>query len=140
MGGVAPEPGDQIGGADPTVGSAHSGGVHHRQRGGVDLGAVIGGHGVGDGNAQLLEGTPQPAQPPVDFGLVGQVREQPSVVSGDLGQEPGLTAPTQQLSDQRDRDQLGITAHRRRAWPGWDLHLAGGDRVIDEHVDVDEQI
>jgi hypothetical protein len=69
-----------------------------------------------------------------------QPREQARPVPGHLGQEPGLAPPAQQVPDQRDGQQLGVGAYRRRARPGRDSHSPGADRVIDQHVHIDEQI
>jgi hypothetical protein len=130
----------QLVGADPAVGAADPGRVLDRQRGGVDLGAVIDRQRGGECGPQLLEGRPQPADPPVGLGLVRQVRKQLRPVAADLVQETGLAAPAQQMADQGDGQQLGVAAGRHRPGPRRDGDLSGGDGVIDEHVDVDEQI
>ena len=44
------------------------------------------------------------------------------------------------MPHQRDGQQLGVAAGRRRAWPGGEGDGPGADRVIDQHVHVDEQI
>jgi hypothetical protein len=69
-----------------------------------------------------------------------QPREQVRPVAGHLGQEPGLAAPAQQVPRQRDGQQFGVGAGRRRARPGRDGDSPGADRVIDQHIHVDEQI
>jgi len=139
--GVAAEPGGQVvAGAGPLVRAADPGGVLDRDRGGIDLLAVI----VGDLGCHhgpyLLERAPRPADPPVRLALVRQPREQVCPVPGHLGQEPGLAAPPEQVPHQRDRQQLGVGAGRRRTRPGRDDDRAGADRVINQHIRVDEQI
>ena len=121
MRGVAAEPGGQVvARAGPAVRAADPGGVPDRQRGGVDLLAVVVGQPGRQRGPQLLEGSPQPADPPVGLALVRQPREQVRPVAGDLGQEPGLAAAAQQVPHQRDGQQLGVAAGRRRARPGRD--------------------
>jgi hypothetical protein len=44
------------------------------------------------------------------------------------------------MAHQRDGQQFGVTAGRYRARTGRDGNGSGDDRVIDEHVHVDEQI
>ena len=56
---------------------------------------------------QLLERAPQPAGPPVGLALARQHRKQVAPVPADLGQEPGLAAPAQQVPDHGDGQQLG---------------------------------
>jgi hypothetical protein len=114
--------------------------VLDRQRGGIDLLAVIDGQPGRQHRPQLLERAPQPADPPVRLALVRQFREQVRPVPGHLGQEPGLAAPPQQVPDQRDGQQLRVGARWCRARPGRDGDGLGADRVIDQHVHVDEQI
>ena len=117
--GVAAEPGGQVvARPGPAVRAADPGGVLDRQRAGVDLLAVIFGQPGRQHRPQLLEGAPQPADPPVGLALVRQPREQVRPVPGHLGQEPGLAAPAQQVPHQRDGQQLGVAAGRRRARPG----------------------
>jgi hypothetical protein len=88
--GVAAEAGDQVvTRAGPAVGAADPGGVLDRQRGGIDLPAVIFRQPGRQHGPQLLEGSPQPADPPVRLTLAGQAREQVRPVPGHLGQEPG---------------------------------------------------
>jgi hypothetical protein len=74
--------------------------VPDRDRGGIDLLDRIGGHGGGPGGAELFEGTPQPAGPAVDLGLVRQAREQAGPVAADLVQEAVLAAAAGQVPDQ----------------------------------------
>ena len=139
--GVAAEPGGQVvARTGPAVRAADPGAVLDRQRGGVDLLAVIFGQPGRQHRPQLLERAPQPADPPVRLALVRQPREQVSPVPGHLGQEPGLAAPAQQVPHQRDGQQLGVAAGRRRARPGRNRDGPAADRVIDQHVHVDEQI
>ena len=76
-----------------------------RQRGGIDLLAVIGRDLRGQVTAQLLKRFPAASDPPVGFALVRQVREQVAPVAGDLGQERGLAAAAQQVADLRDGQQ-----------------------------------
>lgn len=52
--------------------------------------------------------------------------------------EPGLAAPTQQVPHQHDRRRFGFTAGRRRIRPGAIAMARGADRVIDQHVHLDE--
>ncbi len=63
---------------------------------------------------QLPGRAPEPADPPVCLALVRQGREQVRPIPGRLGQEPGLAAPAWQMPHQRNRQQLGVTAGRRR--------------------------
>lgn len=91
-----------------------AGRVPDRQRGRIDLLAVVLGQPGGQYCPELLERAPQPAGPPVGLALVRQHREQVAPVPPDLGQEPGLAAPAQQVPDLRDRQQLGIGAGRGR--------------------------
>jgi hypothetical protein len=109
------------------------------QRGGVDLLHQVGGNGGGPGGAQLLERAPQPADTPVDLGLVGQVREQVQPVAADLVQEPALAAAAEQVPDQRDREKLGIGAGRSGTGTPRDQQGVGLDRVVNQAVDVDGQ-
>ena len=141
MGGVAAEPGGQVvPRPGPAVAAADPGGVLDRQRGGVHLLAVIfGQHGRQHG-PQLLERAPQPADTAVELALVRQHREQLAPVARDLGQEPRLAAAAEQMPHQRDGQQLTIAAARHRPRPGRDGDGARGDRVIDHHIDVDEQV
>jgi len=80
---------------------------------------------------QLPGRAPEPADPPVCLALVRQGREQVRPIPGRLGQEPGLAAPAWQMPHQRNRQQLGVTAGRRRTRPGPDGDGARADRVID---------
>ncbi len=61
-------------------------------------------------------------------------------VAGHLGQEPGLAAAAQQVAYLRDGQQLGVAAGGCGAWAWHDGDGTGGNRVIDQHVDVDEQV
>ena len=116
--GVAAEPGGQVvARPGPAVRAADPGGVPDRQRGGVDLLAVIGRDLPGQVAAQLPGRAPQPADAAVCLALVRQPREQVRPVPGHLGQEPGLAAPAQQMADYRDGQQLGVTAGRFRSRP-----------------------
>ncbi len=135
--GVAAEPGGQVvARAGPAVRAADPGGVLDRDGAGAGLLAVIDRPGGRQRLAELLEGAPQPADPPVGLGLVRQPREQVRPVPGHLGQEPGLAAPAQQMPDYRDGQQLGVTAGRFRSRPGRDGDGPGRDQVVDQHVDV----
>jgi len=114
--------------------------VLDRQRRGIDLLAVIGGQPGRQHGPQLLERAPQPADPPVRLALAGQAREQVRPVTGHLGQESGLAAAAQQMPHHSDGQQLSVTATGRRARPGRDGDGPGPERVINQHVDIDEQI
>lgn len=60
----------------------------------------------------MTEPAPQPADAPVSLGLAWQYRKQVSPVAGHLIQEPRLAAAAQQVTHQRDGQQLGIAAGR----------------------------
>ena len=110
------------------------------QRGGIDLLAVILGQARRQRHPELLEGAPQPADPPVRLALVRQDREQVRPVAGHLGQEPGLAARPEQVAHHGDGEQLGVAAGRFGARPGRDGNGPGSDQVVDQYVDVDEQV
>jgi hypothetical protein len=113
--GVAAEPGGQaVSWAGPAVRAADPGGVLDRQRGGIDLLAVIFGAPGRQHGPQLLECAPQPADPPVRLALVRQAREQVRPVAGHLGQESGFAAAAQQMPHHGDGQQLGVAAAGRR--------------------------
>jgi len=114
--------------------------VPDRQRGGVRLLAIILRQPGGQDGPELVERAPQPAGAAVGLALGGQDREQVAPVAGDLGQEPGLAAPPDQVPDLRDRQQLGIGAGRGGPRPGRDLDRPGQDQVVNQYVDVDEQL
>ena len=111
-----------------------------RQRAGVDLLAVVFGQAGRQRRAELLERAPQPAGPPVELALVRQYREQVRPVAGHLGEEPGLAAAAQQHAHLGDRQDLRVGAAGRPPGPRRDDDGPGLDRIIDQHVDVDEQV
>jgi hypothetical protein len=110
------------------------------QRRGIDLLAVIGRDTRGQVGAELPGRAPQPADAPVGLALVRQDREQVRPVAGHLGQEPRLAAAAQHMAHLRDGQQLGVATGGCGAWPRRDGDGTGGNRVIDQHVDVDEQV
>src|SRR5215469_4457146 len=138
---VAAEPGRQaVAWPGPAVAAADPGRVFDRQRGGIHLLAAIGGQPARQVRPELLEGSPQPADSPVGLGLVRQAREQVGPIAADFCHEPGLAAAAQQVAHQCDGQQFGIAAGGHRAGTGRDRDGPRADRVINKHVNVDEQI
>ena len=77
MGGVPAEPGGQVAARPgPLVRAADAGWVLHRQRGGIDLVAVVPRQPGRQDGPDLLERTPQPAGSSVDLALARQDREE----------------------------------------------------------------
>jgi hypothetical protein len=113
--------------------------VLDRQRAGIDLLAVVLGQAGRGRPAELLEGAPQPADPPVGCGLVQQAREQVATIAGHLVQEPGFAAAARQVAHQRDGQQLGVAAARGRPGPGG---MAMAPAVIrsSTHLHIGEEI
>jgi hypothetical protein len=86
--------------------------VLDRQRGGIDLLAVIGRQPGRQHRPQVLERAPQPADPPVSLALIRQPREQVRPVPRHLGQEP---ASLRRPSKCRTSAMLGSSASLQAA-------------------------
>jgi uncharacterized protein len=138
--GIEAEAGVQARGPVPGVGPAHAPGMLDRQRRRVDLLPAVlrqGGHHL---LSQQLAGGPQPAHPPVELALAGDVREVGPPLAPHLGHPRPLTRASQQMPHQGQCEHLGIRAHPGRTRAPRDRQLAAGHRIVDQDVDVDKQL
>ena len=81
-----------------------------RQRGGVDLSPVVGRYLRNQMLSELLESAPQPARSTVELALSGQRWEQIRPVAANLFEKPRLGAASEQVTDDRDREDFGVAA------------------------------
>jgi hypothetical protein len=88
---------------------------------------------------ELLERPPEPAHPAVALALDGQVGKVVRPVLTDRGEEHPLARPPEQVSDQRNGEDLGVGARWGWSCAARDWHETSAQGIVDQHEDVDKQ-